>query len=32
MKKLLLVVALFTSMNAIALEKDKQLHLGVSRQ
>ena len=30
MKRLLLVVALFASMNAIALEKDKQKHIGVS--
>jgi len=30
MKKLLLAVALFTSLNVTALEKDKQKHIGVS--
>lgn len=30
MKKLILAVALLTSVSASALEKDKQLHLGVS--
>jgi len=30
MKKLLIAIALLTSMNASALEKDKQMHIGAS--